>query len=183
VNSTSTQTCVATGGITRDCLRVIWLTWMGVAHVTNPRSPRKCLATATANHSSPHLQLTLKNQKTIYPTMIPTMQWMYTRVAVKNIRRLIISVDQGRRTTRFGRDRLPQPGNLLLIVIPVPVRLLISARRYRTPRNTFIDRQTQPTFALAQIPGSPQPYGLLSPVTPRVARSRGSRVVHNPHTI
>ncbi|KAG2742097.1 hypothetical protein P692DRAFT_20956243 [Suillus brevipes Sb2] len=89
----------------------------------------------------------------------------------------------GRRTTRFGRDRLPQPGNLLLIVIPDPVRLLISARRYRTHRNTFIDRQTQPTFALVQIPGSPQPYGLLSPVTPRVARSRGSPVVHNPHTI
>lgn len=184
MNSTSTQTCVATGGITRDCLRVIWLTWMDVAHVTNPRSLRKCLP--TANHSSRHPQLTRKNQKTIFPTMIPTTQWMSTRVAVKNIRRLIISVDQGRRTTRFGRDRLPQPGKLLLIVIPDPVRLLISARRYRTPRNTYIDHQTRPTFALAQIPGFPQPYGLLSPVTPRVARSRGrmdqSQVVHNPHT-
>jgi hypothetical protein len=106
------------------------------------------------------------------------------RVAVKNIRRLIILVDQGRRTTRFGRDRLPQPGKLLLIVIPDPV-LLISARRHRTPRNTFIDRLTQPTFALALIPGFPQPYDLHSPVTPQAVRSQGrmdqSQVVHNAH--
>lgn len=182
MNSMSTQTCVATGGITRDCLRVTWLTWMGM--LTNPRSLRTCWATVSPWSRLP--QQTRKNQKTIFLMMIPTTQWMSMRPAVKNIRRLIIPVDQGRRATCFGRDRLPQPGKLLLIVILHPVRFLISARRHRTRRNTFIDHQTQPTFALAQIPGFPQPYDLHSPVTHQVAqqgRMDKSQVVHNAHIL
>lgn len=183
MNSTSIQTCVATGGITRDCLRAIWLTWMAMVHVINPRSLRT--SWGMVSPWSRHQQQTRKNQKTIFLTMIPNTQWMSTRAAVKNIRRLIIPVDQGRRPTRFGHDRLPQPGKLLLIVILDPVLLPISARRHRTPRNTFIDHQTQPTCALAQIPGFPQPYDLHSPVTHQAARSQGrmdhSQAVHNAH--
>ncbi|KAG1733243.1 uncharacterized protein EDB91DRAFT_1348877 [Suillus paluster] len=82
----------------------------------------------------------------------------------------------GRTETRFGRDRLPQPEELPLIVIPAHVRLLISARRHRTPQSTFIDHQTQPTFALAQIHGFPQLYDLHSRVTRRVAPSEGTMV-------